>query len=59
MTLQEAIQHPRVNVYDISRSKSGKFEVRTYRKPGETDEEFSEREYKNFSKSDLHFNKQK
>ena len=51
MDLHEAINHPKVNVFDIVQYNSGKFDVHTYRKPGESKEAFQERYYKNLNKA--------
>jgi hypothetical protein len=47
MELHEAINHQKINVFDIVTQKNGKFDIYTYRKPGETKEQFDDRDYKN------------
>lgn len=53
MTLQQAIDHPKVNVFDIYTDKKSRygFGVYTYEKPNETTDEFIERDIKNFEKA--------
>lgn len=53
MELSEAIANPKINAFDIipdKRSSYG-FQVHTYKKPGETDDEFYERDNRNFQKA--------
>lgn len=47
MKLQTAINHPKINVFDIINLPNGKFDVYTYPKPNETKEEFDARDYRN------------
>lgn len=53
MTIDEAIANPKINAFDIipdKRSSYG-FQVHTYRKPGETDDEFYEIDNRNLEKA--------
>ena len=59
MDLQQAINNPDVNVFDIVEGKEGRFNVYTYRKPGETDDEYKERDYKNLLWASKFMEKQK
>jgi hypothetical protein len=49
MNLFSAIQNPLVNVFDIIEDKNSEygFYVHTYKKPGETEDEWYERDNKN------------
>lgn len=50
MTLIEAINNPNMNVFDIWDDKKSNFgfDVYTYRKPNESDEDWHDRDTKNF-----------
>lgn len=50
MDLNTAINHPLINVFDIWNDKKSNygFSIYTYRKPGETDDEWHERDTRNF-----------
>lgn len=50
--LQECIDHPHVNVFDIIHLKSGKYTVNTFSKPGETKEDFQRRHQRNLIKAE-------
>lgn len=49
MTLIEAINHKDVNVFDIIDDKTSAFgfDIHTYKKPNETEDEFIKRDEKN------------
>lgn len=52
MDLQQAINHPKVNVFDIFNNKSHYgFSVFTYRKPGESWDDWGDRDSRNFQKA--------
>lgn len=52
MTLEEAIKHPKVNVFDIWINKDGTLNrVHTYEKPGEDFNAYLEREERNIIKT--------
>lgn len=53
MDLAKAIDDPRINVFDITHDKTSNFgiQVHTYKKPGESEDEFYERDNRNFEKA--------
>lgn len=57
MDLEEAIQHPNINVFDIVKFGSTKFDVVTYHKPNESRSEFIARHTKNVNKAKQLINK--
>jgi hypothetical protein len=52
-TLQELINNPSINVFDILVDKKSNygFKIHTYRRPGESDDDFYERDNRNFKKA--------
>lgn len=55
MTLQEAINHPRVNVFDIIPDATTRlgFKIHTYKKPNEREDQYQNRNRNNFTKAYL------
>jgi len=53
MTHLEAIINSHINIFDLIHDKKSKFgiSIYTYRKPGETDDDFYERDNRNFEKA--------
>jgi hypothetical protein len=51
MTQEEALNHPDVNVFDIIDKSRGKYQVITYPKKGESEEDYIKRHLRNVEKA--------